>query len=86
MSRVDELETALRALLDRRAPGATVCPSEAARAVAPQDWRPLMADARAAAQRLVDAGEADVTQSGDVVDLATAQGPVRVRRRPPQDG
>ena len=78
---VDRLEQALRALLDRRAPGATVCPSEAARAVAPQDWRPLMDDARSAAQQLVDAGEAEVTQGGEVVDLATARGPVRVRRR-----
>ena len=83
MTTADRLEAALRDLLDRRAPGATVCPSEAARAVAPEDWRPLMDDARAAAQRLVDAGEADITQGGEVVDLATAKGPVRVRRRQP---
>ena len=83
MTTADRLETALRDLLDRRAAGATVCPSEAARAVAPEDWRPLMDDARAAAQRLVDAGEAEITQGGQVVDLATAKGPVRVRRRQP---
>ena len=82
MTEVDRLERALRDLLDRRAPGDTVCPSEAARAVAPA-WRPLMDDARAAAQRLVDAGEAEVTQGGEVVYLATAKGPVRVRRRQP---
>jgi hypothetical protein len=86
MRRVDALEAALRDLLDRRAADATVCPSEAARAVEPDAWRPLMGDARAAAQRLVDAGEADVTQGGQVVDLSTATGPVRVRRRPVQTG
>ena len=76
---MDRLERALRDLLERRGPDASVCPSEAARAVA-EDWRPLMPAAREAAARLVDAGEAVVTQGGDVVDVRTAKGPVRVRR------
>ncbi|WP_307807899.1 DUF3253 domain-containing protein [Nocardioides xinjiangensis] len=76
------LEAAILDLLARRAPGATICPSEAARAVAEADsWRELMEPARRAAARLVDRGEVDVTQGGDVVDLATARGPVRIRRR-----
>lgn len=74
------LEQALRALLDARADDASVCPSEAARAVAPDDWRPLMPAARAAAGRLAAAGEVEVTQGGEVVDVTTARGPVRVRR------
>ncbi len=74
------LEDALRSLLARRAQDASVCPSEAARAVSPEDWRPLMDAARAAAGRLADAGEVEVTQGGQVVDVATARGPVRVRR------
>ena len=74
------LEQALRTLLDARADDASVCPSEAARAVAPEDWRPLMPAARAAAGRLAAAGEVEVTQGGEVVDVATARGPVRVRR------
>ncbi len=74
------LERAIAALLDARAPGATICPSEAARAVDPEGWRALMPEARAAAGRLAAAGEAEVTQGGEVVDVATARGPVRVRR------
>lgn len=82
MSTVDSrLQQAILDLLARRRPGATICPSDAARAVSPDDWRPLMDAARGAAQRLVDAGEVDVTQGGEVVDLATARGPVRIRRR-----
>ena len=46
-------------------------------------WRPLMPAARDAAGRLADAGEVEVTQRGEVVDVRTARGPVRVRRRPP---
>ena len=82
--RVDDvdrrLESALERLLDERRPDASVCPSEAARAVDPDGWRALMPAARAAAGRLVSAGTAEVTQAGGVVDVATARGPVRVRR------
>jgi hypothetical protein len=77
------LEQAIDALLDDRRPGATICPSEAARAVDPEGWQELMLmpAARAAAGRLAAAGQVEVTQRGEVVDVATARGPVRVRRR-----
>jgi hypothetical protein len=74
------LERAIDALLDERWAGATICPSEAARAVDPDGWRELMPAARAAAGRLAAAGQVQVTQRGEVVDVATARGPVRVRR------
>ena len=74
------LEHAITELLDRRAAGATICPSEAARRVDPQDWRPLMEPARRVAARLVEAGAVEMTQQGRVVDPATARGPVRLRR------
>ena len=51
-----------------------------ARAVGDDEWRDLMPAARAAAGRLAAAGEVEVTQKGVVVDVATARGPVRVRR------
>ena len=75
-----ELETAIADLLDARGAGKTICPSEAARRVDPQDWRPLMEPARRAAGRLVEAGEVEMTQRGQVVDPATVRGPVRLRR------
>ena len=74
------LERAINALLDRRAADASICPSEAARALDPVGWRKLMPAARAAAGRLAAAGSAEVTQSGQVVDIRTVRGPVRVRR------
>jgi hypothetical protein len=75
------LERAIIALLDRRRDGATICPSDAARAVgSAEDWRELMEPARQAAARLVAAGRVEVTQRGEVVDVATARGPVRIRR------
>lgn len=78
-----ELEAATLRLLEGRARTATICPSEAARAVGgddEDDWRPLMEPARAAARRLVAAGEVEIVQKGQVVDPSTAKGPIRVRR------
>ena len=73
------LERTMREQLERASAGSTVCPSQAAREVAPQDWRPLMEASRAAARRLVNAGVAEITQGGVVVDPSTARGPIRVR-------
>jgi hypothetical protein len=74
------LERAIGDLLDQRRPDVSICPSEAARAVDPDGWREIMPAARAAAARLAATGAAEVTQGGEVVDVATARGPVRIRR------
>lgn len=75
-----ELERTILMLLDQRAAGATICPSEAARSVGDDDWRDLMEPSRQAAQRLVDAGDVVITQGGHVVDPSTAKGPIRIRK------
>jgi len=64
-----ELERVILHLLSQRAPGKSICPSDAARAARPDSWRPLMDDVRAAAGRLV-------------VDIGAARGPVRIRIHP----
>lgn len=76
-----ELERAISALLAQSTGDATICPSEAARAVGAADWRDLMEPARAAARRLAVRGEIDIVQGGRVVDGSTAKGPIRLRRR-----
>jgi hypothetical protein len=75
------LRDAIIELLDRRAPDKTICPSDAARALAGPNFRPLMDAARAAAAELVAEGQIEVTQHGEVVDIAQARGPIRLRRR-----
>ncbi len=74
------VEDTILAMLEGRS--GTMCPSEVARALDPEDWRPLMPVVREAAASLVAAGEIEVTQGGEVVDLASARGPIRLRRRP----
>jgi len=78
-----ELEQVILRLLSQRSPESSICPSDAARAARPQSWRPLMDEVRAAAGRLAARGEVDVTQGGRVVDIASARGPVRIRRHRP---
>jgi len=89
-----ELESSIRSLLAARPRDATICPSEAARAVAScrdtgnltgadtgvDSWRTLMEPARRAARRLVVAGEVEIMQGGRVVDPSTAKGPIHIRR------
>jgi hypothetical protein len=76
---IPDLEHAILELLSRRAPDATICPSEAARVVAPDDWRPLMDPARDAAARLAAKGRLEVLQGGRKVDPEGARGPIRLR-------
>ncbi len=78
----ERLESAILELLRVRGGGATICPSEAARSVDPQNWRDLMEPARAAARRLVASEKIEITQNGRAVDPSTARGPIRLRRRP----
>lgn len=75
-----DIEAAIAALLARRAPGRTICPSEAARALDADGWRARMDAVRAVAFAMADRGELEVTQRGEVVDGRTARGPIRLRR------
>jgi hypothetical protein len=81
VGRVDrDLDAAILSLLSERASSASICPSEAAKAVGGDDWRPLMEPARAAARRLQAAGRVVITQGGRPVDPSRAKGPIRIRR------
>ena len=77
------LETAILDLLAQRPVGASICPSEVARALCPDpNCRAEMDSVRAAARRLQRAGQIEVTQRSHPVDLRSARGPVRLRLKP----
>ncbi len=84
------LESAITTLLDASARRTTKCASQAARLGANEqntdgdDWRDLMEPARAAARRMVAAGNVDIVQLGRVVDPSTAKGPIEIRCRGPR--
>jgi hypothetical protein len=76
-----ELRAAILDLLSQRGPEKTICPSDAARAVAGRAFRPLMPATRAAAAQLVAEGRIEVTQRGQPVNPADVRGPIRLRLR-----
>lgn len=65
------------ALLARRAPGATVCPSEVARVIA-ADWRGSMPHVHAAIDGLVPDGMVQLSWKGQPLDARS--GPYRIGR------
>jgi sugar-phosphatase len=75
----NRLEELIIDMLDRRADGATICPSDVARAADAEGWRDLMERVRRAARRRVAEDRVVITQAGEVVDPETATGPIRIR-------
>jgi hypothetical protein len=72
---------AIASLLDERAPPATICPSEAARALSPTAWRPLMARVREVAVTMAEEGALEIRQGGQVVPPGQPlKGPIRLGR------
>ncbi|MCR5867369.1 DUF3253 domain-containing protein [Aquincola sp. J276] len=76
------IEDTVFGLLSARRPGATICPSEVARALAADEaaWRALMPRVRQVAQALAEAGRLHITRGGQPVDALEAGGPVRLGR------
>jgi hypothetical protein len=59
-----EIRRVLLDLAARRSPGATFCPSEAARLLRPSNWRPLMEPVRKVGFQLVRVGQLRLSQGG----------------------
>ena len=79
-----QIEAALLAMIAQRGEQASACPSEVARALAPEDWRDLMPRVRQVAGGLALRGLLDISQGGKSVSATTLphgpwKGPIRVR-------
>ena len=81
----DAIVAVIFELLATRREGATICPSEVARALRPgaSSWRALMPQVRGVAQRLASEGRLQVTRRGMEVDATNRGGPVRLGRSRP---
>ena len=82
---MDLLASSILDLLRQRAPEASICPSEVARAQPGHaaQWRGLMPSVREAAVALARCGEVEITQRGTPLDPNVPMiGPVRLRRGP----
>ena len=63
---------------EARGVGRSICPSEVARALAPDDWRPLMTPVRQAAAALADAGQVLILRKGRPVRATEMHGVIRL--------
>lgn len=63
---------------ETRGIGKSICPSEIARALAPDNWRPLMTPVREAAAALSDAGQVLILRKGRPVPATEMRGVIRL--------
>ncbi|MBR0653742.1 DUF3253 domain-containing protein [Plastoroseomonas arctica] len=73
------LEATILAQAEAVGPEKSICPSEVARALAPEDWRPLMTATRRAAMRLQAAGRIAILRKGKPVTAEDVRGVIRLR-------
>lgn len=73
---------AMLALLASRAPSASICPSDVARALSSDEriWRAQMPAIRRVAAQLAAEGRVTVTRGAVEVDALSKGGPLRIRR------
>lgn len=76
------IEATLRALLTQRGARKTLCPSEVARALDPDQWRPFMEPVRQVARLMAWNDELVFRQQGRVVSPDAVRGPVRLGQGP----
>jgi hypothetical protein len=76
-----QLRSKILELLEQRAPGKTICPSEAPRATYSHDWREHMESCRQEATLLAHEGEIEICQNGRAVDPDNFTGAIRLRLR-----
>lgn len=74
----DTIETAILALVEQRGVGKSICPSEAARAVWPEEWQKRMREVRAVAVGLARKGEISILRKGKPVDPEDFKGVYRL--------
>jgi hypothetical protein len=81
----EEIAQAIAALLEARAATSSICPSDAARRLRTDEWRPLMPAIRRVAATLARQGRLRITQGARSVDPAEIERgelrvPIRLRR------
>jgi hypothetical protein len=79
----DPAEQAILTLVAARGADKSICPTEAARALAPDApgdaWRKFLHPVRLAAQRLAKAGQIEILRKGKPIAPADAHGVIRLR-------
>jgi hypothetical protein len=73
------LEQVVLDLTSERGPEKSICPTDAARAFAGENWRKVLGEVRKTAVRLALDGKIEITRKGKPVDPAAFKGVYRLR-------
>ncbi|MCL7987111.1 DUF3253 domain-containing protein [Sphingobacterium sp. lm-10] len=76
-----EISEAILSATTARGSEKSICPSEIARVLYPDDWRKYMKDIVEVAIELQHQGKVIITQNGEAVDIAHIKGPIRIKSR-----
>jgi hypothetical protein len=78
---IDHLNELIMSMAKKRGSDKTFCPSEIARQLSANEdqWRSLMEPVRSAAANLIDNGQLVCKQNGEIVNIRTAKGPIRLQ-------
>ena len=78
---LDHLNELIMSMAKKRGLEKTFCPSEIARQISSKEdeWRSLMEPVRCAATQLIDQGQLVCKQAGEIVDIRTVKGPIRLQ-------
>jgi hypothetical protein len=78
---IDHLNEIIMSMAKKRGLDKTFCPSEIARQLASKEdqWRSLMEPVRAAAAKRIEKGQLVCKQNGEIADIRTAKGPIRLQ-------
>ena len=76
---VNSISETILTMAAQRGPLKTICPSDVARQLFPEDWRKHMDEVRQEAISLHNEGQVLITQKGLPVDTNYIKGPVRIK-------
>lgn len=75
------LRCAILGAAENRRPGGSICPSEVARSLWPDNWQDYMEEVRQSAEHLCNQELLQATQRGVPVQISSAVGPIRLKAR-----
>ncbi len=80
------IDDAILTLVAKAGPDKSICPSQAARALSPDNWRPLLKRTRQTAIGLARQGKIVILRKGKVVDPNDFKGVYRLALPPSEPG
>ena len=79
----EEIAAEMLRLVRLRGAGKSICPSEVARSLAPDGWRPLLSAVRQVAAELALTGDLAILRKGKIVPPAEMRGVIRLGQPAP---